>query len=102
MGRLGQETAYVGMKLGESPSREEVLKFLFNSSCYGNLGLFIGAGFTKAIFSTEKKNIALSWGELLEAAAKEMGVDLTKLKGDGVSYPELASLLCDTHAKKKG
>lgn len=64
--------------LGDSPSRIEVLKFLFESSTYGNLGLFIGAGFSKAVFSYEEDEVALSWGDLLVAASKAMGVELEK------------------------
>jgi hypothetical protein len=89
--------------LGDSPSRVEVLKFLFESSTYGNLGLFIGAGFSKAVFSYEEDEVALSWGDLLVAASKTMGVDLEKKsKRDGKSYPELASLLCVAHSEKNG
>ena len=35
-------------KLGDKPTRGEVMRFLAESSIYGNLGLFIGAGFSKA------------------------------------------------------
>jgi hypothetical protein len=89
--------------LGDSPSRTEVLKFLFESSTYGNLGLFIGAGFSKAVFASEEEEVALSWGDLLVAASKMMGVELEKKsKRDGKSYPELASLLCIAHSEKNG
>jgi hypothetical protein len=92
----------MGTTLGKSPSRSEVLRFLFHASNYGNLGLFIGAGFSKAIFSAEEDNVALSWSELLKAASEKMDVDLSKLKREGVSFPELASLLCNEHAATEG
>lgn len=89
--------------LTDSPSRSEVLEFLFDSSSYGNLGLFIGAGFSKAVFASEEEEVALSWGDLLVKASKNMGVELQKKsKRDGMSYPELASRLCIAHAEKTG
>jgi hypothetical protein len=80
--------------LDDSPSRSEVLEFLFESSTYGNLGLFIGAGFSKAVFAYEEEEVALSWGDLLVKVSKSMGVELGKKSNrEGKSYPELASLL---------
>jgi hypothetical protein len=86
--------------LGESPTREAVLKFLFESSEYGNLGLFVGAGFSKAIVDASPRIVALRWGELLTKASKRMKVPLTKLKNEGSGYPDLASRLCVAHARK--
>ena len=37
--------------------------------------MFVGAGFSKAVLNGGEEDIALSWGELLEAAAKKMKVD---------------------------
>jgi hypothetical protein len=89
-------------KLGKLPSRNDVLNFLFASSTYGNLGLFVGAGFSKAVFASIEENIALSWGELLTKASKNMGMNFAKFSCEGSSYPELASALCTAHAKKTG
>jgi hypothetical protein len=88
--------------LDDTPSRNDVLKFLFESSSYGNLGLFIGAGFSKAMFASDEENIALSWGDLLEAVSKKMEVKPSTFKREGRSYPEMASALCIAHAKKTG
>lgn len=89
--------------LGDWPSRSEVLEFLFESSTYGNLGLFIGAGFSKAVFASEEEEVALSWGDLLAKVSDNMRIGLEKKsQRDGKSYPELASLLCMAHAKKTG
>jgi hypothetical protein len=90
----------VNIELGESPERDVVLKFLFESSAYGNLGLFIGAGFSKAVIDTDQKKIALGWGELLANASKQMKVPLAKLKQQGNGYPDLASKICEVHAAK--
>ncbi|MGC2660354.1 MAG: SIR2 family protein, partial [Bryobacteraceae bacterium] len=86
--------------LPESPSRSEVLEFIFNASKYGNLGLFVGAGFSKAILNDDDEEIALSWGDLLEAAAKRMHVHFKGLVKSGMSYPEVASALCRKHAEE--
>jgi hypothetical protein len=86
--------------LSEKLTRKGVLDFISESSCYGNLGLFIGAGFSKAVLNIDAK-IALSWGELLEKAAEKMGVDFEKLEKVGVSYPDLASSICKTHSQRE-
>ena len=46
--------------LMNDPTREEVLKFISNSASFGNLGAFIGAGFSKAVLNDEFDEIALS------------------------------------------
>ena len=84
--------------LTPTTSREDVLLFLAKSSSYGNLGLFIGAGFSKAVLN-DGTDIALSWGELLGKAAQKMGLDYHAMEKVGISYPELASTLCSSYAK---
>ncbi len=71
------------------------------SASYGNLGLFIGAGFSKAVLNADDK-IALSWGELLKKAAKKMRVDYKSIANAGASYPEIASAICTTHSARTG
>jgi hypothetical protein len=39
------------LKLPENPSREDVLTLIASSTSYGNLGPFIGAGFSKAVLN---------------------------------------------------
>ena len=72
---------------------------MFAASSYGNLGLFIGAGFSMAVLTDDEGSLALSWGALLEAAAKKMKVELTPLKKTGASYPEIASALCNKYSE---
>jgi hypothetical protein len=86
--------------LQEQPEREEVLDYLAASSAYGNLCLFIGAGFSKELVGEE----ALSWGALLQVAAAEMGVEFDFSHGAlaGIGYPEVASLLCQQHSRENG
>jgi hypothetical protein len=91
------------LKLSKEPSREEVLTFLAHATSYGNLGLFIGAGFSKAVLNEASEDeIALSWGDLLKKAAKKMGVKYESVGKVGVSYPEIASAICKSYCKEKG
>lgn len=85
--------------LGEHPTREEVLRFISNSASFGNLGVFIGAGFSKAVLNDEFDYIALSWGELLNEVAKKLGIDYNTIQKDGVSYPDIASVMCQMHCE---
>lgn len=88
-------------RLPENPSRNDVLTFISNSASYGNLGAFIGAGFTKAILNDDDKKIALSWGELLEAACGALDIDYDDIEKEGIGYPEVASSICKKHAVDK-
>jgi hypothetical protein len=90
------------LSLGENITREEALAFLATSAIYGNLGLFVGAGLSKAVLSDESGPVALSWGELLDKTAQKMGVDYESVKKIGLSYPEIASSICTAHAGKTG
>ncbi len=87
------------LHLPESPTRQEVLRFISDSSSYGNLGAFIGAGFSKAVLNDEFNEIALSWGELLERASGKLGVDFDSIWKTGVGYPEIASSVCKLHSE---
>lgn len=89
-------------RLPESPTQSEVLTFISKSASYGNLGAFIGAGFSKAVLNDGDQCIALSWGELLEQSAKSLDVDYAALKKEGVGYPEIASAVCLKHSEAKG
>jgi hypothetical protein len=81
-------------RLPQNSTRQQVLKFISDSASYGNLGAFIGAGFSKAVLNEDSNEIALSWGELLEQAAKKLDVDYDEIWKTGVSYPEIASSIC--------
>lgn len=82
--------------------RKELLTFIAASSIYGNLGLFVGAGFSKAVLNDKGVATALSWGELLAKTAAKMNVDYDSLEKTGVSFPEIASAVCDIHSKTAG
>jgi hypothetical protein len=88
--------------LSTTPTRDEVLGFLFAASSYGNLGLFVGAGFSMAALSSDDGSPALSWGALLNSAAKKMKIDLAPLEKEGASYPDVASALCGESSEVNG
>ena len=90
------------LKLSKKPTRDEVLNFLATSASYGNLGLFIGAGLSKAVLNESSEDeIALSWGGLLQGVAKKMDVNYDSLNQIGTSYPEIASAICRAYRDKK-
>lgn len=86
-------------RLPKNPTRQQVLTFISDSASYGNLGAFIGAGFSKAVLNDESASIALSWGDLLENASKKIGVDYNAVSKIGVGYPEIASSICKSHSE---
>lgn len=89
-------------KISDTPTRQETLEFISRSASYGNLGAFIGAGFSKAVLNDEFNEIALSWGELLEKVSKELSVDYENIWKEGVSYPDIASQICKKHSDDSG
>ena len=90
------------LNLDEHPSREDVLNFLSESSVFGNLGLFVGAGFSKAVMNNGFDQIALSWDQLLERASEKLEVDYKDIWKEGVGYPDVASSICVKHSEDKG
>lgn len=89
-------------KLTETPSRNDVLKFISDSASYGNLGSFIGAGFSKAVLNDGIDDIALSWGELLKSIANSIGVNYDEIWKEGVGFPSIASQICELHSNSTG
>lgn len=89
------------MKKAEQISRKEVLKLISESSIYGNLGLFIGAGMSMAVLNDEDE-IALSWKKLIYKLADEFQIDLFEdIQTEGLSYPEIATELAKEISKKE-
>lgn len=73
-------------------SINQAFGYISESSIYGNLGLFIGAGMSKAIINTTSNTIALSWKELIYKCAEGFDINITTdINTDGLSYPEIAS-----------
>ena len=79
--------------VSEDISRKIVLEKLFNAFNYGNLGMFIGAGFSKTVID-DKFSPALGWFDLIKEASDNFKIDLPSDKElIGVSLPELATLI---------
>lgn len=83
-------------KLPEVATRQQLLTHISLSSIYGNLCLFIGAGFSKELVGGE----ALSWGQLLQRATSELDMEFDFTNPDliGTGYPEIASSICRKHS----
>ena len=90
------------MELGSIISRREALGFIAKSSIYGNLGLFIGAGFSMAIMNDEdSRAIALSWIDLIQKVAKKYDINAKEDLKEGQSLPELVTSLIERIANKQ-
>lgn len=88
--------------LRKTPTRPEVLEFISSAASYGNLGLFVGAGLSKAVLNDDLVEIALSWGQLLERASAKLDVEYSEISKEGISYPEIASRICQAYASLNG
>lgn len=88
-------------EVDEGISRNMVFEKLFNAFNYGNLGMFIGAGFSKAVIGRDF-HAALSWFELIKATSENLGIDFPSDENlVGFSLPELATSLCKSLALMK-
>ena len=71
-------------------TREYVLNALFKAFNYGNLGLFIGAGFSKAVVNDNLVASALSWGDLINKACEELHIQMPESDSlIGLSFPQI-------------
>lgn len=87
--------------VGEELNKEVVFEKLFNSYNYGNLGLFIGAGFSKAIVKNSAKP-ALNWSELIKNTSEKLELNFPEeCELVGVSLPELSTRLCKDLQNKR-
>lgn len=87
--------------IDEEISREFVLEKLFNAYNYGNLGMFIGAGFSKAVVN-RRRQYALNWLELIKKTSEKLDLDFPDdEKLVGISLPEVATNLCKSLALKE-
>lgn len=86
--------------INEELNKEIVFEKLFNSYNYGNLGMFIGAGFSKAVIKNRAKP-ALNWFELIRSVSEKLELDFPEDNQlVGVSLPELSTRLCRELQKK--
>lgn len=86
-------------KISDNPTKREVIEFISSSASFGNLGLFIGAGFSKAVISDGS---ALSWGQLLEKCAEVMEINYSEIEKEGIGYPQIATNLCEKYRSGNG
>jgi hypothetical protein len=89
------------MPLEQFETREDVLRFISKSVSYGNLGLFIGTGFSKAVLNDDFLQIALSWGELLEKASEKLNINYEDIPKEGIGFPEIATRMCLVYAERE-
>lgn len=74
----------------------EVLNRICEASFGGYLGLFVGAGFTKAALKGSPNYQAYSWKELLKECCKSMKIDPSIVELP-LSNPEIASKICQKY-----
>lgn len=80
--------------INEELNKDIVFEKFFNSYNYGNLGMFIGAGFSKAVIKSRAKP-ALNWFELIRSVSEKLELDFPEDNQlVGVSLPELSTRLC--------
>ena len=85
--------------LSGEPDKARVFDFIRQSAAYGNLGAFIGAGFSKAVLDDSLSSVVLTWSELLDEASVRMGVELASIAKNGQGFPEIASAICLKHSE---
>lgn len=87
----------------ESLTKDYVMNELYKAYNYGNLGLFIGAGFSKAVVDDGFNNVALSWRDLIEEVSKILDFNIPDSDDtEGMSYPEIATKICEGISEQKG
>lgn len=89
----------VKYELRNNMTRQELLSRICNASFNGCLGLFVGAGFTKAALKGSFDYEVYSWKELLRECCKEMDVD-ESIVDTPLSNPEIASNICNAFVNK--
>jgi hypothetical protein len=89
----------------EQLTRAHVMEGIAKSALYGNLGLFLGSGFSIGVMEHFLGNPALTWGELLKSIAVDFEIDFEKdlINGNpGASYPRIVTILIKIIAEKQG
>ncbi|EAE8346595.1 hypothetical protein BOQ23_06605 [Listeria monocytogenes] len=77
--------------MGELIEKEEVYQKIFKSFNYGNLGMFIGAGFSKAVMG-RGQNTALGCLEIIKKVSKAFDIEFPREQDlVGISLPDIAT-----------
>lgn len=82
--------------------RADLLKDIARSSIYGNLGLFIGSGMSKAILNDGFTDVALSWSQLIEKCISELEIKISYDDSSNLSNPNKASEIVKLLQKEQG
>lgn len=78
--------------------KDDIFELLYRASKTGLLGLFIGAGFSKALMQSSDGQKALNWKDLLSMCCDKM--EVAPPSSDHIrSYPEWASSIAQEHAE---
>jgi len=83
-------------------TRNDVYSKLAQASLFGNLGLFVGSGFSKSIFLNSFFGCPLSWVELLEKICEINRINWNSIVKEYRSCPEIASTICQRIAQGEG
>lgn len=89
-------------RLNEYLFREDVIKFLFMFSMFGNLGFFIGVGFFKVVMNYGLDQIVLLWDQFFEQVLEKFEVDYFDIWKEGVGYFDVVFSVCVQYSKEKG
>lgn len=76
---------------GENITREQLFQKIADASLFGNLNLFIGAGFSMSVFENSITEGPLSWIELLDEVCEKKKIILDDKDKKYSSCPEIAS-----------
>lgn len=80
-------------------SIEDIASMIFKSYRDDAFGMFVGAGFSKAVLTDSEDYRALSWSELLDKVSEELEIQYDWKKSKN-SLPEIATSMCHHYAIK--
>jgi len=83
-------------------TKDEVYSKIAESAHYGNLGLFVGSGFSKSVFENFYPVQPLSWIELLQKVCELNMLDWKDIDTSFKSCPEIASVIEKIISTQKG
>ena len=95
----------------EFTSRNDVFEKIYKASRLDMLGLFVGAGFSKAVIADKANKLfkAYGWEELLDKCCEVFGIDNSfyHINDERINkeirkdYPGIATIICRKYAEKK-
>jgi len=82
-----------------APNRPELLTLIAEAGLHRQLGLFIGAGFSKGVLKYHHPIPAYDWPELLQVICKDFSLNYDDYARPGTSYPDIASSICEAYGR---